>query len=104
MASSRRHPTRCLSTPPCVLTTNRYFLITITNFPYFLTRSAPYHEADLEHTLALDDPNDPNAREAILYNTLKHQFEQALRSYFEQTEKRYPMTIVFDMRDMSLPH
>ena len=103
MASARRHPPRCAVEPPSVFTTRRYFLLTITNYPDFLALSEPYQDSVLEHASMLDHPNDANAREVLLQNTLKHQLEQALRSYFEQTEMPFPMTLIFDMRDTTLP-
>ena len=102
MASSRRHPLRCICKPPSLLTTNRFFMITLTNFPHILNQTELYHRSALESSSMMNDLNDDNTREAILYNTLKHQLEQALRSYLEQTSELYPISLVFDMRDLSL--
>lgn len=102
MTSSSRRPPRCLFKSPSIFTFHRHFLITMTNSPQFLARSEQYRRDELNLIEMLDDPNDTNAREAALYNTLKQQCQQALRSYLEQTEKQYPITLVFDMSDTSL--
>lgn len=102
MASSRRFPSHCICPPPSLLTTNRFFMITLTNFPHILDQTESYHRSTIESLSIIDDPNDDNTREAILYNTLKHQLEQALRSYLEQTSELYPISLVIDMRDLSL--
>ena len=90
---------------------NRHFTITLTNFPRLLTRTARYHAPHRSEMTTITCPRtttqldalDEDTREAVLYNKLRYEFEQALRSYLEQTEQMYPISLVFDMSDMELP-
>lgn len=110
MASSRYHSPQWLGVHPSILQENRYFMITITNFPNFLTRTDRYQTPRTSVIPNIDSPAvrarfealDGEIRESILYNTLKYEFEQALRTYLEQTEELYPISLVFDLTDFKL--
>ena len=110
MASFRCYPVRWLQQQAATPTANGYFMITLTNYPRFLARSEQYHTPPRDELPVILEPNtlvhfgamDSNTRELLLYNTVKYEFEQALRSYLEQTERLYPLSMIFDMRDMVL--
>lgn len=100
MASNRR----CKNDQLPSLRSNRYFLITMTNFPWLLNRSARRHppHAFQQSVTAELQAGHIASREALLYNTLKYRLEQALRSYLEQTEQMRPISLIVDMTDMQL--
>ena len=37
------------------------------------------------------------AHEGVLLNTLKHELEEAVRAYLHQTQRAFPISLVFDM-------
>ena len=41
---------------------------------------------------------DADVHEALLYNTLKFELEQAIRSYLQQTQRSFPISLIFYMR------
>lgn len=43
-----------------------------------------------------------NERERLLYNTLRFQLEQLMRSYLFQTGQSHPIYFVFDMSNLHL--
>lgn len=106
MASYRR----CKNGHLPLLRSNRYFMISMTNFPELLGRTARRHPPHAFQQSTMAGPNamaelrtmDSATREAILYNTLKYEFEQALRSYLEQTEQMCPISLIMDMTNMQL--
>lgn len=110
MASSRCYLPNWLGVHPSILEANRYFMITLTNFPDFLDRTDRYQTRQISVVPNCEGPNlraqlaalDSEVRESILYNTLKYEFQQTLRTYLEQTEKAFPISLVFDMTDLKL--
>ena len=110
MASSRPNQRRCQNGQRPVLASNRYFLITMTNFPDLLNRTARRHPPHAFQLSAASGPRtmaelrvlDNAARETVLYNTLKYELEQALRSYLEQTEQMCPISLIIDLTNMQL--
>ena len=110
MDPARRNPRRCKNGQLPVLRSNRYFLVTMTNFPELLDRTARRHPPHAFQQSTMAGPHamaelravDSATREAMLYNTLKYELEQALRSYLEQTEQMRPISLIVDMTNMQL--
>lgn len=110
MASSRCFLPNWFGVDPSILQDQRYFMITVTNFPNFLARTDRYQTPRISVIPKIERPNmraqfaalDSEVSESILYNTLKNDIEKALRTYLEQTEQLYPISLVFDMSDLKL--
>lgn len=91
---------------------SHYFIITATNFPYLVMQTESHRASPESDAPAMLNPNtyvhlghvDADVHEALLTNTLKHEIEQAVRSYLEQTQRRYPISLVFDMSHLQQPH
>lgn len=86
-------------------------MVTATNFPNFLARADRYQTPRITVIPNMESPDaraqlaalDSEVNESILYNTLKHDIEKAVRTYLEQTENLYPISLVFDLSDLKLP-
>ncbi|UJR07038.1 hypothetical protein I4U23_011326 [Adineta vaga] len=90
-----------------------YFIITITNYPHLTQRTARYQGFDetcchqsqhgsmfIPGVLVHFGAASTDEHERLLYNTVRYQIQQSIRTYLRHTRQSYPIHLVFDMHDI----
>lgn len=86
-----------------------YFLITVTNCPTLLERTRQYqqpHDARCQANMLVPyvlnhlGVTHSDSYERLLYNTMRGELERMLRVYLRRTERRHPISLVFDLSSM----
>ena len=106
MASSRRQRLTDHARPTDEA---RYFLITVTNCPTLLERTQQYQQPQharcqdnmlVPHVLDHLGVTHADSYERLLYNTMRGELQGTLRAYLQRTERRHPISLVFDLSSM----